>query len=240
MDREATYEPEALDEITPSSVHDLVFRDDEPIRSEFLKQYPEQIERAEQGIAKAFEGLAVFHRTLEPNLRNAWIESFLYSAGYSLVAALHHLVSGYPIATGHMLRHFIESMAMALLCADEPSQVFESFTAEPRTYNVASAPTKLRNRKIRGRLENLIGFDATAWEIILKHHGEYSARSHSTQLTIAFQNMLDTDNLRVLGAEFDPAKDAAYQSDLGRIASAGESLHQLYLTLAAALSGREN
>lgn len=238
MTGESEYEPEVLAEVTPSSIHALVFRDDAQIRSEFLNRYPEQIERAEEGIAKAFEGLAVFHRTLEADLRNATIEGFLYSAGYSLVAALHHLVSGYPIATGHMLRHFVESMAMALLCADEASQVFEAFTAEPRKYPVASAPTKLRNRKVRSRLQELVGFDATAWELILKHYSEYSARSHSTQLTIAFQNMLDAENLRILGAEFDPAKDIAYQSDLGRIASAGESLHQLYLALAAALADR--
>ena len=68
---------------------------------------------------------------------------FLHSATYSLIAALHHLVSGYPVAAGHMMRHFYESFAMAALCADPPSQVLEEFTKNLRRYRVSRAPAKL-------------------------------------------------------------------------------------------------
>lgn len=236
MTDQPKYEPEVLDQVTPSSIHKLVFNDSAAIRSEFLNRYAELVDRTEKGIAEAFTALSAFRAALELDRRNATVESFLYSAGYSLVAAFDHLVSGYPIAAGHMLRHFVESVAMALLCADEASQVFEAFSAEPRNFDVASVPTRLRSKKVRERLVKLVGFDAEAWELMLTHHSEYARRSHSTQLTIAFQTMLDTEVDRILGGEFDPAKDVAYRSDLRRIASAGESLRQLIAALTEGLA----
>lgn len=236
MTDEEAYEPEILDEVTPEVVRKLVFSDNAKIHAEFARRYPEEIDRAVQGIADAYAGLTSFRERLKGSRRVATIEAFLSSAVYSLVASLHHLLAGYPIAAGHMLRHFIESVSMALLCADRGSQVLERFAEAPREYPVSSAPTKLRGKRVRERLVELIAFDPEGWELILEHHGEYSGRSHPGQLTLAFQAMLDTDNLTALGGEFDPAKDVAYRSDLNRIGSAGESVGHLSRILASAFS----
>jgi hypothetical protein len=42
-----------------------------------------------------------------------------------------------------MLRRLVESISMALLCADEPSQVFESLTADPEDDSTASVAAEL-------------------------------------------------------------------------------------------------
>ena len=229
---------EITQEVTHALLRKLVLDNNSETKQKFLEEWSEEIDHAVEAIAAAHAALDGFRKDsgVEGNLRSATVEMFLHSAVYSLVASSHHLVSGYPVSAGHMMRHFYESFAMAALCADPPSQVLEAFTADRGRYRVDTAPSKLLSPKVSARLEQSLGFDQEAWAAHLKKNTDFGKRSHATGLTLAFQAMLDSDDAVVLGGQYDPAKAKAYRADLGRIKTAGESLAELGIAVTKTLS----
>ena len=195
-----------------------------------------QIEEAVSAIADAQTSLEMFRSTLEGDLRIATVDAFLHSCVYSLVAALHHLVTGYGVGCGHMLRHVYESVAMAALCCDQDSQVFEAFTNDRTGYRVDQAPDKLRRPKVKKRLDTLLSIDADAWASHLDRNLDFQRRSHTTGLTLAFQVMLDSDDMMIIGGEYDSGKDHAYESDLKRIKGLAHDVANLATNCSKALA----
>jgi hypothetical protein len=227
MTGEADHEREVLAEVTADVVRHIVFDSDAPAQRRFLAEFSEEVNSALEAIAKAHSQRAVFGVAVRGDLRSATVETFLHSAIYSLIAAFHHLVRGYPIGAGHMMRHYLESFSMAALCIDSESQVLEAFTRNRRGYRVDQAPQKMLQKNVRRRLQTLLGFDPDAWAKHLKGNWDFSGRSHSAGLTLAFQIMLETESLMVLGGEFDPAKRHVYVADLLRIRAGADNLTEL-------------
>lgn len=229
--------PEVLEVLTFDALRQIVFDSNAEPQAKFLADWTPHIDEAIQSIVEAYSQLQIFRKSLEGDLRIATVERFLHSCIYSLVAALHHLVSGYPVAAGHMMRHFYESFAMVALCVDPASQVLEEFTKDRRRYRVDQAPNRLRRPKQAERLKSLVGFDVEGWGAHLDKNTDFGGRSHATALTLAFQGMLETENLFVLGGEYDHAKANAYEADLVRIRAGGENLTEFTSAATKALAG---
>lgn len=188
-----------------------------------------------RGITAALAQLAAFRKELSGDKLTATLELFLHAATNGVLTAVHHLVSGYPISAGNMMRQHTEAVAMSLLCLDSSSGVLERYSADRRNYPVHQAPTALRNRKRRAALKALIGFDAEAWETILHLAEIHDQLSHASALSLAHNLYLATENGMILGSEYDPAKVDAYEKDLRRYASAAESLAHLIGVMIVAL-----
>ena len=231
----AAMERPLIEEMTPEDVRGLAFDDNARVQAEFLSRWQHKIETACTAISGVHIALNAYRRSVETSPRSAAVEAFLHSGLYSLIAALHHLVSGYPIAAGHMLRHFIESVAMALLCADDKSNDLASWRANMSDYPVQKAPGKLLRKRVQSRLKALLGFEGQAWRQLLETTKTFDARSHATGLTIAHQNLFDEEERCVVGGEFDTDKVVAYEQDLDRITGAAGLLEQLAHALADAL-----
>lgn len=193
----------------------------------FQEHHGALVDRAVQGVHAALTQLDRFRARVVGDNLAATLELFFHAALNSVLTAAHHLISGYPISAGNMMRHHTEAVAMSLLCLDNTSGVLERFSADRRSYPVHDAPHALRNKKRRDALERLIAFDATAWETILKLARLYDQLSHSSALALAHHLQLATPNGMILGSEYDPAKETAYIKDLRRIASAAEVLAHL-------------
>jgi hypothetical protein len=217
----------------------VIFEDPAITMRQFQAVYGPQIDDAVEAICQAFGGLTAFREAASPSLRSEAVEIFLHSAIYSLIAALHHLVTGYAIACGHMMRHVYESVGMAALCADEKAQVLERFNQDRGKFRVDNIPDKLLQRKVQDRLKALLGIDASAWREHLKKNWDFGGRSHATWLTIAFQMKLDSESMLVIGGEYDSGKDHAYQADLKRIVAMGRSVGELGKAIAAIQTGRD-
>jgi hypothetical protein len=134
-----------------------------------------------------------------------------------------------------MLRQHTEALAMALLCLDTTSGVFEQFVAEPAAYPVHKAPDRLRQARRAAALRRLIGFDTKAWAKILELTELYDSLSHASALSLAHTQLLGTENQTILGGEYDPFKEEAYEKDLRRCASAAEALAHLMSVVMARL-----
>lgn len=209
------------------AVRELVFGSNARAQALFRDALGEEIERCIAGITDANRQMDHFRTSLAPSEQTATLELFLHSAVHSVLCSVHHLVSGYPIAAGNLMRHYTESVAMALLCVEPSLGVLPAFTADRRHFPVHDAPTKLRRRKVRNTLEKRLAFDAAAWETVLDIAKLYDQLSHASALALGHQLMLGTEDKFILGGQFDPAKIEPYRSDLVRRASAAESLAHL-------------
>jgi len=213
----------------------MVFATDVHVHEEFRERHGDMIERAVRGITLAHDNLDLFRKRTPNEPRSATLELLFHAAINAVLCATHHLVSGYPTSAGNMLRHYTEAVAMALLCLDRTSGVFEQFSSNMKDFPVHSAPTKLRQTKRRHALKELIAFDEQAWETVLSLNQVYDSLSHASALSLAHLQRFDTDNVMILGGEYDTAKDDAYAKDLGRCATAAESLAHLLSVVTATL-----
>jgi hypothetical protein len=169
----------------------------------------------------------LFRYRLQGSNQTATLELFFHAAVNSVLCSLHHLVSGYPIAAGNLMRHYTESVAMALLCLDPSLGVLDAYTRQRRECPVHDAPRRLRRRNVRSALKAKLEFDPAAWETVLEIARLYDQLSHASALSLAHQMMVDTDNMMIIGSEYDPANKEPYRQDLVRRASAAESLAHL-------------
>src|SRR5258706_8022641 len=224
-------------QVSEDLVRELVFATNATVQQEFKRQHGEMIERAVKGITAAHDALDFFRQRFKekPDLQLAVIELFSHSAINSVLCATHHLISGYPISAGNLLRHYTEAVAMILLCLDDSSRVLQRFTSDMERFPVHDAPHMVRHKKRRAALKQLISFDPEAWEKVLDLKELYDALSHATALSLAHEQLLSKTNASILGSEYDPEKTDAYAKDLQRCATAAESLQQLIEVTTATL-----
>jgi hypothetical protein len=201
-------------------------------------QVPNDSQRTIVGVAGAHRELDFFRATVLGDQRSATLELFFHSALNAVLTSTHHLVSGFPIAAGNLMRHYTESVAMALLSLDPSIGVLNSFSQDRRRYPVQKAPEKLQQRRVRAILQRLMGFDAAAWETVLQISELYDQLSHASALSLAHQLLLDTEHGMIVGSEYDPARRDVYGDDLLRRATAAESLDHLISVVTGILPKR--
>ena len=138
-------------------------------------------------LAETYQGFQTAQGNLAAEERAATVQMFVHASINSVITSLHHLVHGYPIASAHMMRHFVESIAMAMLCADDRTGVYGRYRANRTQFDVNSALhliTKKNNKKL---LADSLGFDADAWATILEMVKLYDKLSHASSLALGFQ-----------------------------------------------------
>jgi hypothetical protein len=221
-----------------AKVREAIFASNASVQARFRAEYSVEIDHVVKGIAAAHRELDRFRVTAPSDQQAVALELLLHSAINSLLVSTHHLVSGYPISSGNLMRHFTESVAMALLCLEPKLGVLTRFIEAESQYPVHTAPTKLRQKSVRAALKKRIGFDPTAWETVLKISELYDEYSHASQLSLASHLLLDEENLFILGSEFDPAKREFYRSDLVRQRTAAEALAHFINAITHSLTGR--
>ena len=213
-----------LDELTPDHIRNAIFGDNGVVQRRFRELFGEEIDRAIAALAKAHSEFQRLQAGIALEPRAATVQLFIHAAINSIIVSLHHLVSGYPISSGHMMRHYTESIAMALMCSDERTRVYKRYEADRKTFPVQKAPGMLRQNNIKNPLKESLGFEPDAWETILQIAALYGQLSHASALALGHQLMLTETGGLIIGAEFDPAKADVYGSDVVRRRSAAESL----------------
>lgn len=222
-----TGSPIVPERVTPDIVKELALADSGRARRYFLDTFPTECDRAFTGLAALHNAIQDFRESHSATSRTAVLEMFFHSMESSLLNALHHFLAGFPLSSGHMMRHYIESAAMALQCADPNLDVLERFHGDKGGYPVHKAPGGLLKNKIRRSLKELLDFDDAAWRIILQMVELYDKLSHATGLALAHQMHFEKNGMLFLGGDYDESKAAAYRGELTRIGSAAESAAHL-------------
>src|SRR6266513_1632190 len=172
--------------ITPTDVRQIVWGSNAEVQALFKERFGDEIERAVQVLGEAYGNFQKLQAAVSLEMRAATVQMFIHVALSSVITSLHHLVSGYPIAAGHMMRHYTEAIAMALMCSNEATGVYKKYAADRKTFPVHKSPEMLRKRKVRDALRDSLGFDAVAWEQVLAIAELYDTLSHASALTLGF------------------------------------------------------
>jgi hypothetical protein len=189
----------------------ILLSDNAGVRSRFQQHFADLIQQFLDESERACRHVLSFGRGLKPDLRAAWTEAFVFSAFNSSLTSCHLLISGFPIPSGNLMRHYGEAFAMALLLSHHAIDVAQRFDRAPTKFPVHNAVQLVRKR----RNTEFLRIDAQGWrsfEAIAKWYDDYS---HASALSLATQTMLGKPGGRILGGEFDDYKLAAYRKELG-------------------------
>ena len=202
---------EDANQFSQSDLEAILFSDNSGARSRFRQHFADLIKQFLDETERAYRRVLSFGRGLKPDLRAAWTEAFVFNAFNSSFTSCHLLISGFPIPSGNLMRHYAEASAMALLCSHHAFDVARRFDEAPTKFPVHRAVQLVRKR----RNAELLRINAQGWasfEAIAKWYDDYS---HSSALSLATQTMLGEPRGRILGGEFDDGKRAGYRKELG-------------------------
>ncbi len=201
-----------------SDLEAILFSDNSEVRLRFTRDFADLLQQFLDESERACGRVLAFGRGLRPDLRAAWTEAFVFSAFNSSLTSCHLLISGFPIPSGNLMRHYGEAIAMALLCSHHAIDVAQRFDQAPTKFPVHNAVQLVRKR----RNTELLKINAQGWtsfETIAKWYDDYS---HASALSLVTQTMLGKPGGRILGGEFDDRKRAGYQKELAlRVSSMG-------------------
>jgi len=224
---EVRYEPQVTADLSPGTFRDIIFADNAEIQAQFTALFGQEIDRVCEALSDAYVQFLERGKNVRREVHPATVQFFLHVAINSVVFSLHHLVSGYPIASGNMMRHYTEAVAMAMMCAVNETGVYAVYDDDRGNYPVHKAPTMIKRKKIKSHLQEALAFDPSAWDTVLEIAELYESLSHVSALTLAYHMLFTEEGGVVIGGEFDPAKIAQYRSDVVRRRSAAESLAHL-------------
>jgi hypothetical protein len=222
-----------------SEIRAIVWASNEYTQTLFRKHFGEEIERAIQILGDAYTSFQTLESAVFLDERTATVQMFIHVAIGSVVASIHHLVSGYPIAAGNMMRHFTEATAMALMCSDESTGIYQRYIADQNAFPVHKSPEMLRRKPIKKALKASLSFDSEAWETVLDIAKLYDTLSHVSPTTLGFHMLFTEGGGLVVGSEFDPEKLSEYRSDVSRRRSAAESLAHVIPIIMGALPQKQ-
>src|SRR5438094_3126348 len=134
--------------ISPNEVREIVWGSNAEVQGLFKQHFGDEIERTVHLLGDAYADFQRLQASVSLDERTATVQMFIHVALASVIASLHHLVSGYPIAAGHMMRNYTEAIAMALMCSDESTGIYEKYAADRRNFPVHKSPEMLRRKKV--------------------------------------------------------------------------------------------
>ena len=213
-------------QFSKSDLEAILFSNNSAVRARFRQEFADLIEQFLDETERVYGSVLRFGKGLKPDLRAAWTEEFVFSAFNSSLTSCHLLISGFPIPSGNLMRHYAEAFAMALLCSHHAIDVAQRFDNAPTKFPVHDAVQLVRRR----RNTHLLKINAQGWRSFEDIAGWYDDYSHATAFSLATQTMLGEPGGRILGGEFDDGKGAQYRKELALRVS---SMAQLFDLIAA-------
>ncbi len=210
--------------LTEQEMREIIVGDNAESRRAFLAVFGNRINPIVREATKAHLTLEHLASLSRPTDQAHTVFMFLHIALNSVISSINILIEGYPLAAGHLMRHYAEATAMALLCADSESGVLELFQKNPQHYSVNKAVHRLLRHDEANRLRRLVGFDSNKWEEFILIGDFYGLHSHVSAFSMSFHFPLDKEEAVIVGAYFDQAKKHAIGLELKRRRSAIEVL----------------
>lgn len=210
-----------------------LFSDHRDVHSEFVKNFPGELERLVLCIHNAHTRIVEFGKNVERSRRAAWTEAFLLSALNNILTSSKLLVSGLLQPSGNQMRAYGESYAMALLVSHRETRVFEKVERDDK-FPVHKAIQMVKRKKNLRRLK----VDAEAWAQFERITDWYDGYSHPSLFALASTAKFDEPGCVILGSGFDEKKINAYRKELIRRISAAERLVDLAIAVEAQLKER--
>jgi hypothetical protein len=224
--------------LTETILRTVILKHDDAVQDEYTSRYREEIDVTIVRLATAYRTFQDAQDTMTLNVETGTVQLFIHAALGSLIQSTALLIRGYSIASLHMMRHVVESTAMAILCVDPRTGVSLEYNRNQSRFPVDSAPARLGRKKTAALLAESIGFERPGWVKTLETMGLFDKASHASVLTLALHVSLADGGGVFLGPAFDPAKEEEYAAEVSRRMTMAESLGDVSDALMRVLARR--
>jgi hypothetical protein len=212
--------------LSDDEIRRAILNDDSDVRAEFVAVFGAQVDPIVRQAGVVHRELARMEH-IQRSERTNLVYAYVHAALNNVCSSTALLVAGYPLASGHLMRHYGECVAMALLIMDEGSGVLEALSEHPEDFRVSSSLSRLEEPNTAERLRSLLGFDAEAWRSFKKHTSFYHNFSHASLFSLFYHLEPGEPGRLIIGARFDPEKKDYTSKELTARHSALVSLHDL-------------
>ena len=186
-------------------INKAVLEDDLEIQSDFMKHFQEEVIGFVRSISQIYEKWQEFDSQVNDHEQRATVSALLFYIVSALINSLRLLVRGYSVASGNLMRHAIEALAMAILCSKANHTYFQKFLHN--RFSVHKALDRLASNRTK------FGVSKAGVERLIKGRKFYDQYSHPTGLTVTSVVSLKNKGDIYLGPNFDEGKLDGYEKE---------------------------
>lgn len=203
------------DELTKVDFRKLIFTSNTKVRKKFKEFFSHEIENFIEAVFVAFKAYKLFDEGCKGDEQKSWTAAFLFNAVSNLVNSFNLLISGYLVASGNLMRHFMESSAMAILVSSKGLGYFEEFAKGGNRFRVHKSLILVSRNLSKLKVKR------KSWDKFMKLKKFYDLSSHPSAFALASTFNFSRRGEVHIGAHFDPAKLMPYRKEIkGRISAA--------------------
>lgn len=199
-----------MKEIDLSNVSEIISEevkgDDSETRQKFIDAFTDQIDVFIDAMSSAYANWKDFDSKIGDNKKKAHISSLIYSTINNHIVSMKIFLSGYIVVAGNLQRQVIETMALAILCADSSLDILDRYSKDMYSTNKAVRDVLRNSKKLK--------LNEDALKVLDQSQDFYHNYSHPTQLTVASLVSFSGGGKLYLGASFDEGKIKTYTKEV--------------------------
>ncbi|MHC4122917.1 MAG: hypothetical protein ACYSSI_05025 [Planctomycetota bacterium] len=196
-------------------------------RLKFRKYFKDEIDQFIQVVYEVDKLYETIRIKDKGDQRKAYVKGYLYKGMDDLVSAFNIFISGYIVPYGNLMRHFHESVAMAILFSNSKLDYFDRFMKNQRKFEVNKV-----FKYVEDSLPYFNNIEPAGWRSFVRIKNFFHAFSHSTFLSLSTKLVMDgeaKENLLIFGSYFDKGKILQYKKAINQMISAADCLKNIIL-----------
>jgi hypothetical protein len=179
----------------------VILSDNRIPRSEFKKRFKSEIDKFIEAVYDSYKSLKSIRKLyLFGDFRINWVHRYLYNAIQDLISSFNIFISGYLVPSGNLMRHFYESVAMAILLSSDKHKYFGQFRRNQKDFKVNNV------FKFVDEHFSLFGINQKAWDKFIKDKDFYHKFSHASAAALISQFHFELKQGLVFGGHYDQKK----------------------------------
>lgn len=203
------------EKLTKVDFRKLIFASNTKVRKKFKDFFSHEIESFIKAVFVAYAAYKLIDERCKGDKQKSYTAAFLFNAINNLVNSFNLLISGYSVASGNLMRHFMESSSMAILVSSKDLSYFERFAKEGSKFPVHKSLTFI-SKNLNG-----LKIKPKSWDKFIKLKKFYDLSSHSSAFALANIFNFSRRGEVSIGTHFDLAKLMPYRKEIeGRINAA--------------------
>jgi hypothetical protein len=158
----------------------LMISDNRESKKQFEDAFSKEIDNFAEEIYKAYELCVLIDKKMGKNgMREAYTVGFLFNAVRNLLDSFCLFITGYAVPAGNLIRHFSESVAMAILISNKNLTYFDRLEKELENFPFHKSVDFVLKKR------SALNIEKSGWDDFKKIAKFYDKYSHATLLSLA-------------------------------------------------------
>lgn len=189
--------------------------------AQFKERFSQEIETFIDTISNTYKLFREFESGSDKDYRKAYTSAFLFNAIKNITESFTIFLFGFQPAAGNLMRHFFESIAMAMLLSNKDINVFEEYHKDPSRFPVHKSLTYVSRHVNNGKFRIV---NKEAWNKFAEMEKFYDKYSHASALALSHVFHFATKGSIVIGGDFDEDRIEHYRKEIKRYISGAAAL----------------